>query len=161
MFKRLFIGIVFSITASTIANAGSGLYRDENFNLNSYQGAYMCNIYPMPNDITNWSEYTDKVIGQANVVVENQEGGTGKHVFVSLNNGKELNTPLLPLLEKGSSGTIYGKKSSTFTMMYILNSEDWSLIAIQDKRKGNELSVLLGGCNLLRNQEEPAPADPQ
>ncbi len=161
MFKRLFIGIVFSITTSTIANAGSGLYRDENFNLNSYQGAYMCNIYPMPNDITNWSEYTDKVIGQANVVVENQEGGTGKHVFVSLNNGKELNAPLLPLLEKGSSGTIYGKKSSTFTMMYILNSEDGSLIAIQDKRKGNELSVLLGGCNLLRNQEEPAPADPQ
>lgn len=161
MFKRLFIGIVISITTSTIANAGSGLYRDENFNLNSYQGAYVCNIYPMPNDITNWSEYTDKVIGQANVVVENQEDGTGKYVSVSLNNGKELDTPLLPLLEKGSSRTIYGKKSNTFTMMYILNSEDRSLIAIQDKRKGNELSVLLGGCNLLRNQEEPAPADPQ
>ncbi|EJD6581395.1 hypothetical protein M0L63_RS01635 [Providencia rettgeri] len=121
----------------------------------------MCNIYPMPNDITNRSEYTDKVIGQANVVIENQEGGTGKHVFVSLNNGKELNTPLLPLLRKGSSSTIYMQKYDDFLMSYILSAEDWSLIAIQDKRKGNELSVLLGGCNLLRSQEEPAPADPQ
>ncbi|HEM8139938.1 TPA: hypothetical protein U2M34_002867 [Providencia rettgeri] len=161
MFKRLFIGIVFSITASTIANAGSGLYRDENFNLNSYQGDYECNIYPMPNDITNWSEYTETVIGRANVVVKNQKNGTGKYIFVDLNNGKKIDNVLLPLLEKGSSSTMYIEKYDDFLMTYALSAEGWSLIAIQDKRKGNELSVLLGGCKLLRNQEEPAPADPQ
>ncbi|KNZ83875.1 hypothetical protein [Morganella morganii] len=138
----------------------SGLYRDANFNLDSYQGAYLCKIYPLPKDVSDYDGYSDEVIGEANVTVENQEGGTGKMVFVGLNNGKDINTPILSLAEKGSSRTIYGYKSNSFLMVYVLTNEDGVNIAIQSKKKGEELSVYLGNCTLLRSHDHPTPADP-
>ncbi|EMD0828858.1 hypothetical protein VP018_000628 [Morganella morganii] len=159
MIKKLSIGVLLFPSLCLAVPDHSGLYRDADFNLNSYQGAYLCKIYPMPANINDRRGYVDEVIGEANVVVENEDKGTGKYVFVNLNNGKDIETPLLPLAKKGSSGTTYGVKLNSFTMIYSLTPKEGTVIGIQDHRKGNNLSVMLGDCTLLHNQEAPAPAD--
>ncbi|MEM8290466.1 hypothetical protein Q4S12_19855, partial [Morganella morganii] len=53
----------------------------------------------------------------------------------------------------------YGVKLNSFTMIYSLTPKEGTVIGIQDHRKGNNLSVMLGDCTLLRSQEAPAPAD--
>ncbi|UQZ10681.1 hypothetical protein M8G38_12820 [Providencia stuartii] len=161
MLKKCVIGLLFMPLLSLANSDHSGIYRDSNFNIMSYQGTYQCKIYAMPQDVSNIDDYSNKSIGDANMVVENEGDGSGKYIFINLNNGKDIDIPPLKLVEKGSTKTTYAFKSKSLTVGYILTSEEGAIVGIQDKTQGNELSVLLSNCVMLRNQEQPVPADPQ
>lgn len=150
MFKKLAIGLL--ITVSLGAYANNGIYRDKGFNINSHQGLYMCNIYPLPMDEKDWGSFANKIIGNASYIVKNEEGGDGKYISIDLSNGKKIDTPLLSLWKKDSTGTVYGVEKDSYTIKYLLSKEEGGIIIIQNKQKGDEISVLLAACNFIADQ---------
>ncbi|UPS64398.1 hypothetical protein [Providencia rettgeri] len=158
MLKKTILGLMFVPLLATSSTKFNGLYRDENFNLMSYQGVYECQILPLPKDVMDTKSYSDKVIGSASVNVEND--GQDKILFVNLNNGKNIDIPKLRLVDKGSNVTNYGYRTNELMVVYTLNTDFGVMIGIQNKNKGNELSILLDNCYMVRNHETGAPADP-
>ncbi len=158
MLKKVILSLMLVPLLAVSSTKFNGLYRDDNFNLMSYQGVYECQIFPLPKDVMDTRSYSNKVIGKASVNVENE--GQDKIIFVNLNNGKNIDIPQLSIVDKGSNVTNYGYRSNELLVLYTLNTDFGSMIGIQNKKKGSELSILLDNCYMVRNHETGAPADP-
>lgn len=154
MFKKLAIGL---LVLPCLSFAGSNLQADtevRNGTARLINGVYACTYGNMEEAKNNNEEFKG-----AGIYIE-KIGSESVLFTVSLPGDISINPPTAKIISSNKDSITYQAKDGNGNLFTIGTSNDTGVVvAIAIKEKTFQSNTLIYKCNLIRNQEKPAPAD--
>lgn len=157
MIKYIFaLPILFSgFTFSAINNNNDlGLYRDNSYNILALAGGYTCSVQSIPDDLRDSDKFNNVQIGTAQLEVTPYAGDNSAMININFDTGVNITSPRLSATIKGSDSTAYYYEAKDLVFIYGIREDIGIVVAVQNKRKGEEISVSLANCKYNKNSNQ-------
>ncbi|MEX9949057.1 hypothetical protein AB7X11_11140 [Providencia alcalifaciens] len=147
------LSVLFSgFSFSAVNNNDMGLYRDKNYNVLALAGGYSCTVQSMPDDLTDTNKFNNVKIGTAKVEITPHSDNNSVIVNIVFDTGVNITSPRLNVGMKGSDATMYYDETKDLFFIYAIKEDIGVVVGVQNKKKGEEISVSLANCKYDKKQ---------
>lgn len=129
-----------------------GLYRDKSYNILALAGGYTCTVQSVPDNLQDPEGFNNVQIGTAKLEVTPYSGDNSAMININFDTGVNVTSPRLQATMKGSDSTAYYYEAKDLVFIYGIREDIGIVVAVQNKRKGEEIAVSLANCKYDKKQ---------